>query len=92
MQTQVCGGIVVVFACLLCICIDDGVGCVEGYYLSIPSAVERNPNFQTIVREVPMEQLLTETDSPYMGPDKGDTFAECTNRYSTHHDDDRSTK
>lgn len=42
-----------------------------GYYLSIPSAVERHPNFQGIVREVPLEQLLTETDSPYMGPDKG---------------------
>ena len=56
-----------------------------GYYLSIPSAVERNPNFQTIVREVPMQQLLTETDSPYMGPDKGGAQNVETRQYSADH-------
>eukprot|EP00639_Heterosigma_akashiwo_P018015 CAMPEP_0206398964 /NCGR_PEP_ID=MMETSP0294-20121207/24502_1 /ASSEMBLY_ACC=CAM_ASM_000327 /TAXON_ID=39354 /ORGANISM="Heterosigma akashiwo, Strain CCMP2393" /LENGTH=281 /DNA_ID=CAMNT_0053854603 /DNA_START=144 /DNA_END=989 /DNA_ORIENTATION=+ len=43
-----------------------------GYYFSIPSAVERNENFRSLVRALPMELILTETDSPYMGPDRGE--------------------
>lgn len=42
-----------------------------GYYLSIPAAVENNDSFQKLVQVVPMENILTETDCPYMGPDKG---------------------
>lgn len=42
-----------------------------GYYLSIPAAVENSSSFQKLVQMVPMEYLLTETDCPYMGPDKG---------------------
>jgi TatD DNase family protein len=43
-----------------------------GYYLSIPPVVVRAESFQRIVAEVPIEQLLTETDCPYMGPDAGE--------------------
>jgi TatD DNase family protein len=42
-----------------------------GYYLSIPSAVERADNFRSLVKVLPMDKILTETDCPYMGPEKG---------------------
>ena len=41
-----------------------------GYYLSIPPVVTRAESFQRIVKELPLSQLLTETDCPYMGPDR----------------------
>ena len=43
-----------------------------GYYLSIPPVVVKAESFQRIVAELPIEQLLTETDCPYMGPDTGE--------------------
>ena len=43
-----------------------------GYYLSIPPVVERAQSFQVLARELPLERLLTETDCPYMGPDRGE--------------------
>ncbi len=43
-----------------------------GYYLSIPSAVVNNHSFQKLSTSIPIERLLTETDSPYMGPVKGE--------------------
>ncbi len=43
-----------------------------GYYLSIPPVVERAQAFQILARELPLESLLTETDCPYMGPDRGE--------------------
>ncbi len=43
-----------------------------GYYLSIPPVVERAESFQRLTSELPLSQLLTETDCPYMGPDKGE--------------------
>ncbi len=42
-----------------------------GYYFSIPSVVVRSEAFQRMARELPLERLLTETDAPYMGPDRG---------------------
>lgn len=42
-----------------------------GYYLSIPPAVVRDQAFQRFAAELPLDCLLTETDSPYMGPDRG---------------------
>lgn len=38
-----------------------------GYYFSVPPVVVRSSNFQMIVEETPLSQLLTETDSPYLG-------------------------
>ncbi len=43
-----------------------------GYYLSIPTVVVRSEAFQRITRDLPLERLLTETDAPYMGPDRGE--------------------
>ncbi|HAN32443.1 MAG TPA: hypothetical protein DCQ06_12680 [Myxococcales bacterium] len=43
-----------------------------GYYLSIPPVVERAESFQRLAQELPLDRLLTETDSPYMGPDRGE--------------------
>ena len=43
-----------------------------GYYLSIPPVVVKAESFQRITQELPIEQLLTETDCPYMGPDPGE--------------------
>jgi len=37
-------------------------------YLSIPTIVYRDPGFQKIVEDVPLEFILTETDSPYLDP------------------------
>lgn len=41
-----------------------------GYYLSIPSCVERNAGFQQLVSKLPMNRVLTETDSPYQVLDR----------------------
>jgi TatD DNase family protein len=43
-----------------------------GYYLSIPSVVERSHSFQQLVEKLPLNRILTETDCPYQGPDKGE--------------------
>ena len=43
-----------------------------GYYLSIPPVVVRADAFQRFAAKLPLESLLTETDCPYMGPDRGE--------------------
>lgn len=44
----------------------------HGYYFSIPTAVERSESFQSLARKLPPELILTETDAPYMSPDRGE--------------------
>ncbi len=39
-------------------------------YCSIPLVVENTQSFQILVSELPVKQLLVETDSPYLNPDK----------------------
>jgi TatD DNase family protein len=34
--------------------------------------VERSGSFQSLARKLPLELILTETDAPYMGPDRGE--------------------
>ena len=43
-----------------------------GYYFSIPANLSRAENFQRIVSKVSINQLLTETDSPYLARVKGE--------------------
>lgn len=45
----------------------------NGWMFSIPCNVIRSQQFQEIVKDTPMEQLLTETDSPYLSPETGKT-------------------
>jgi len=41
-----------------------------GYYFSVPTNVVRSSQFQKLVEMVDINQLLTETDSPYLSPYK----------------------
>lgn len=41
-----------------------------GYSFSIPTNIVRAENFQLLVKEVPLSQILTETDTPYLSPFK----------------------
>jgi TatD DNase family protein len=40
------------------------------WYLSIPSSVKYNEHFQKIAKEIEIDKLLCETDSPFLHPDK----------------------
>ena len=42
-----------------------------GYSFSVPVVVTRLEQTQWLVKNVPISQLLTETDAPYMGPVRG---------------------
>jgi len=47
--------------------------CVEnGWFLSIPAVIMRLDHFKMLVEMVPLEQLLTETDAPYLSPVAGE--------------------
>ena len=43
-------------------------GAEKGFLFSIPSNVLRSEHFQKLVETAPIENLLTETDTPYLGP------------------------
>jgi TatD DNase family protein len=42
----------------------------NGWLLSIPGSINYNPYFQDVVRKVPIKNLLCETDSPFLHPER----------------------
>jgi TatD DNase family protein len=43
----------------------------NGWSISIPTSVVRSTHFQKIVEKVSIGQIFTETDAPYLAPEKG---------------------
>ncbi|NQV91458.1 TatD family hydrolase [Candidatus Woesearchaeota archaeon] len=43
-----------------------------GFYCSVPPNIVRSHSFQTLVKIMPITQLLTETDAPYLSPVHGE--------------------
>ena len=43
----------------------------DGWWFSIPANARRNEAFAKMLRELPEERILTETDAPYMSPEPG---------------------
>ena len=47
--------------------------CVKnGWYFSIPTNVVFSEHFQELVKKLPISKILTETDSPFLSPVKGE--------------------
>lgn len=47
----------------------------NGWYFSIPANAVVNEAFQKMLSNLPIDQILTETDAPYLGPVKGERNA-----------------
>lgn len=43
----------------------------EGYYISLSTIIAFSDHHQDLAREIPLSNMLTETDSPYLSPFKG---------------------
>ncbi len=43
----------------------------HGWYFSIPANARRDGAFQKLLKDLPKEMVLTETDCPYLPPEKG---------------------
>lgn len=43
-------------------------GTDNGWFFSVPPVIKRLQHFETLVSIVPIEQLVTETDAPYLSP------------------------
>lgn len=45
-------------------------GIKRNYYFSVPANINKAQHFQMLVELVPLSQLFTETDAPYLSPEK----------------------
>jgi len=43
--------------------------CKNGYYISVATNILRSKNLRKAASKVPLNQVVTETDSPYLGPE-----------------------
>ncbi len=48
-------------------------GAELGHYFSVPANILKSSQFETLVQLVPLQQLLTETDAPWLSPYAGKT-------------------
>ncbi len=46
------------------------MGAAEGFYFSIAPIIVRSKKHQRLVEALPIQNILTETDSPYLGPSR----------------------
>ncbi len=44
----------------------------HGWYFSIPANARKSESFSKLLRDLPKEQILTETDAPYLAPTRGE--------------------
>jgi len=42
--------------------------CDEGYFISLPATIKRSKTMKNVAKRMPISQLLTETDAPYLSP------------------------
>jgi TatD DNase family protein len=43
----------------------------QGHWLSIPANARKSESFTKLLKELPRDRILLETDCPYLGPEKG---------------------